>query len=118
MIVRMWDVNLVLSADAGYNIETSELLLDHGANVNAGDEWGITPLHYVAKDTCTAMAKLLIDRGAYVNAKTTGGLTSLYAASRNNRKAMTALLLANGADVNPKDNEGRPPVVCKRQRPH
>lgn len=44
-------------------------LLERGANPNAKDEYGWTPLHHAAKKGSVDIAKLLINKGANVNAK-------------------------------------------------
>src|SRR4030095_4402527 len=53
------------------DVNTVRLLLDHGADVNAFDSAGRTPLMYAAVSDLLAVdvVKLLIDRGADVNAK-------------------------------------------------
>ena len=51
----------------GTNLETIELLISRGANVNAIDDTHHTPLHMCNNKE---IAELLIDSGANVNAKT------------------------------------------------
>jgi len=52
-------------------MEIAELLIKHGADVNAKQENNITPLHLAAKNGQPAMLKLLIDNKADAHAKTT-----------------------------------------------
>ena len=40
------------------------LFLDHGANINCQNDWGMTPLHIAAKFGNLANIKLLLDKGA------------------------------------------------------
>jgi ankyrin repeat protein len=63
-------------------------LLDHGADANAVNLDGITPLIWGVRDD--AVANLLIDRGADVNAVSDGGISPLVAAA--GRASSTALI--------------------------
>jgi ankyrin repeat protein len=61
----------LLETAALADVNTVRLLLDHGADVNAFDPFGRSPLMYAAVSDLLALdvVKLLIDRGADVNAK-------------------------------------------------
>lgn len=50
------------------NTEIARLLIEHGANVNAADEYGISPLMSACDGGYVETARLLIERGADVNA--------------------------------------------------
>ena len=50
------------------------LLLAHGAEVNAQNTWGDTPLHIAAYFNALPVAELLIGRGANVQAKINANL--------------------------------------------
>jgi ankyrin repeat protein len=74
----------------------AKALLDKGADVNAADQDGITPLIWAVRDD--AIAGLLIDRGANVNAVSDGGIDALTAASgRATGAAVIRRLLDKGA---------------------
>ena len=83
--------------------DVAALLLANGADVNAKDSDGWTPLHSAAILDDKDMVGLLLANRADVNAKEHNGQTPLHYANR----AMAALLLANGADANAKDKEGK-----------
>ena len=49
--------------------------------MNAKDNFGRTPLHYVAKGGSLDIARLLVQKGAQVNATPTTGETPMHAGS-------------------------------------
>jgi ankyrin repeat protein len=59
------------------NIEAVKVLLASGADVNAINNDGETPLHIAAYSGMPDIAKLLLDAGADINAKTKEGKTPL-----------------------------------------
>ena len=76
-------------------LETTKFLIKKGADVNAKNKSGETPLFYVGN---LEIAKLLIENGADVNvANSWNGYTPLHNAEN---LEMVKLLIENGADVN------------------
>jgi ankyrin repeat protein len=63
------------SAVAGKHVEIAELLLKHGADVNAKQQNDLTPLHSAAANGHAAMVKLLVDNKADIHAKSSDGKT-------------------------------------------
>ncbi|RMG03466.1 MAG: ankyrin repeat domain-containing protein, partial [Acidobacteria bacterium] len=79
------------AARYGY-LEIARLLISSGANVNAKDQDGQTPLHEAAWYGNSGVAKLLISSRADLNAKNKNGKTPLGVASRNTREAIKEYL--------------------------
>ena len=89
------------------NKEIAELLIAKGADVNSRTIIGWTPL-FNAKNK--EIAELLIAKGADVNAKEKDGTTPLSNAASSDSKEVAELLIAKGADVNAKNNAGWTPL--------
>ena len=87
--------------------EVAQLLIDSGADVNAGAWDRSTPLHEAAARGRADVVRLLIANGANVNARNRIGWTPMDEAMREGRKAIVELLIANGADVNVNGSVGR-----------
>jgi len=67
----------LIDAAADGNIEVVKQLLAAGANVNAKNKWGGTPLHWAARGGHKEIVELLIAKGVNVNAKDDEGETPL-----------------------------------------
>lgn len=80
-----------------------EVLIKHGADVNAKSNYGFTALMEAAGRGHTEIVDALIKSGADVNAKDNDGWTALMEAA--NAK-VAELLIKHGADVNAKENDG------------
>lgn len=92
------------------NDEITLLLIEHGADVNARDKYGRTPL--IIKCMATNTLKLLIENGAVINAKDDSGWTALHkACDFNPKKETVAFLIANGADLNATTSDGDTPLM-------
>jgi ankyrin repeat protein len=85
------------------DIGIAELLLEHGADVNARSELLVSPLHAAAEENHADMVKLLIARGARLDATEAGGYTPLTRVSIKNRTDMIVLLKQNGAECQPEN---------------
>src|SRR5262245_37248130 len=97
---------------AGFgNLATVTLLLDRGAEVNAGNKRKSTPLFWCLNNE--SKVRVLLERGANVNAKSNDGRTPVYqAASMPNALPVLRLLLDKGGDANAKTLTGMTPLMA------
>jgi ankyrin repeat protein len=117
----VFTIGLGLTAVLG-NSKAVRLMLDRGADVNAVDPFGRTPLMYAAISDLLPVdtVKLLIERGADVNAASKhtragdAGLTVLDIARRNGPTPVVDLLLKHGA----RGSEEAPRRANRKQQPN
>jgi len=95
----------LLNAASSGNIVAAKKHLAAGADVNAKDIVGKTPLHWAAGNEGRQVAELLIANGADVNAQSEMG-TPLHFAAAFGHKEIAELLIAKGAGVNAKSDDG------------
>ena len=93
------------------NIEAVKKHLAAGADVNAIDHEGNTPLHHAVYNDQTEIIRLLIDKGAEVNGKRKAanhekGVAPLHTATWRSTIETIEFLIDNGADVNMKRADG------------
>jgi ankyrin repeat protein len=69
-----------------------KLLVDNGANLNAKNEVGMTPLYIASLMEDEDTVRLLLGKGADVNARTEDGTTALAAARLEKHRAIVRLL--------------------------
>ncbi|MDQ7827350.1 MAG: ankyrin repeat domain-containing protein [Candidatus Eremiobacteraeota bacterium] len=95
--------------------EIAKLLIAKGADVNARDEKGNTPLFEACQDLpgetqSKDLIKLLLDKGADINARNSKGKTLLHNAVLSGNDNEVKLLLSLGADGSIKDKSGNTPL--------
>ena len=84
-------------------------MLSKGANVNARNKYGGTPLvaTTVGIGDSPEVAKLLIIHGAKVNSRMEDGATALHRAVMNGQPEVLRVLLLEGADTTIKNDMGQ-----------
>lgn len=98
---------LVLAVAWGHK-DTASFLIQHGANIEAADGNGRTPLLLAVEDhRGLGLSELLIGAGSYVNATDNNGRTPLMAASRSGSWAVAEMLINGGARIDLTDREGK-----------
>ncbi|KAI8903082.1 ankyrin repeat-containing domain protein [Gorgonomyces haynaldii] len=85
-----------------HNLDIAKLLIDHGANVNARDTYGRTPLTNAVRAQNVVLCQYLMDHGARLG-DTSAFSAGLQAASRSNN-SLIKYLLESGAKI-PKVDE-------------
>jgi ankyrin repeat protein len=86
-------------------------LVQAGADVNAAQADGATPLHWAAYHGDVSMALLLLEAGADVAAANRNGSTPMWLAASQGDAAVIEALLENGADANEALPLGRRPLM-------
>ncbi len=84
--------------------------LDKGANINAKNEAGQTPLHSVAYKGDPERIRFMVEEGANIEARDFKGGTPLHWSVINGRVKNVRMLIALGANVNATDNKGATPM--------
>lgn len=85
-------------------------LLSAGADPDAQDNMGWTPLYRTAYREDPSLAAALLESGADVTLATARGETPLHAAAQQSRPATIVVLLEGGVDVNAPDGSGDTPL--------
>ncbi len=103
------DAELFQAAEIG-NLTRAEHSIATGANINARDALGRTPLFIAVLCAQSETATLLINRGADIDAQDFMGMSSLHAAAADGWAPLAQLLISRGADVNSRSGDGRTPL--------
>jgi ankyrin repeat protein len=85
-------------------------LLSVGADVNAKNDYGSTPLHWASLRGHVQVFKELLDHGANIEAKNAGGDTPLHDASWRGHLPAVKALLSGGANILAVTNRGELPI--------
>ncbi len=111
--------------NATRQVQTIQRLLDAGADINAQDRNGASPLHRAVRTRCAAAVKCLLERGSDARLKNRSGSTPFHLAVQNTGRGGTGTETAKAAQrqiihellslgVSPalKDGEGKSVLDC------
>ncbi|MGL4609157.1 MAG: ankyrin repeat domain-containing protein [Trueperaceae bacterium] len=101
------------------DVTALETTIAEGADINAQDQYGQTPLMYAASSSSnTDVLNALFKAGANLNAQTSSGWTALMYAARDSQSLDTLLWLMNAAaDPSLKNSEGQSAADLARSNP-
>ena len=92
------------SAAAGCNIDICKLLIEKGANLDAKDSMGYTPLYWAVLFSRIEIVQFLCDYGASVEARDNLGCTPLFLAVMRDDLPIVKELIERKADINARVN--------------
>lgn len=93
-----------------------KLFISRGADLNAKDGSGITPLSYTSLPYSRELSahkeisEILISHGARLDMTDDNGFTPLHWAASGGRIGVTEVLISHGADINARDDSGNTPL--------
>ena len=93
-------------------------MINAGADVNAKDKYGWTPLSCASRNGHLDVVIALMGAGADLNAKTNDGSTLLHFASYNGHTDIVTALINIGADINAKATDGDTPLLLASWNGH
>ena len=100
------------------DLESADLLIRAGANVNAANDLGATPLWMASQNGSQAMVRRLLEAGADPNRALLLGETPVLVASRSGSPDVVEQLLAHGADVDAQGARGQTALMWAGAQQH
>ena len=100
------------------SIETIDLLISRGIDVNMKDSYGTTPLQDAAKNGKKEVVEFLLSKGADINAESKESRSVLHYAVWGGSIEIMDLFISGGIDINIKDSHGVTPLhdAVKRKK--
>ena len=92
------------------HVEITRVLLEHGADREARDKNGWSPLERASDGGHAELVQVLLEYGAHANARDAKKRTPLYLASNWGKPAVVRALLEHGADVEARSNDYQTPL--------
>ena len=92
------------------NAESSKLLLECGAEIEAKDIHDQTALYYAAHGSSTECVQILLKHGAEIEARNNYLQTPLHCAARFSIKEFVQILLKHGAEIEARDRNNHTPL--------
>ncbi|HVN98020.1 MAG TPA: ankyrin repeat domain-containing protein [Syntrophorhabdaceae bacterium] len=96
----------LVSAARGGNIETVNMLLAKGLDVNVKDGKGYPIIILAAMNGHTETVKVLLDKGANINARGDHNSTALMLSAMGGHDETVKLLIDRGSDINAREDMG------------
>ncbi len=93
------------------NRAAMEMLVEHGADINATDITGMTPLHVAAMLGREAEAQWLLDHGARRDERDIFGDTPVHTAAVFGQGGVIQVLVQRGAPLTTANKEGKTPIM-------
>lgn len=93
-------------------------MLADGADANAANRYGVTPLALACANGNTVLVAALLEAGAHPDDEGNGGETPLMIAARTGRGGPVKALLEAGAEVNARDGKGQSALMWAAAEGH
>jgi hypothetical protein len=106
------------AATQGMNVGVMKVLVEHGANVNARNADGDTPVHWAAHCGHVGAIKELVALGVDINTPNNEGRTPAHMAAQEGHVNTIKVLVKLGANIAARDNAGYTPMHAATEGIH
>src|SRR5258708_22890506 len=99
------------------DVELVQVLLEHGADIEAQDDYGSTPIHLASFFGEVELVQVLLEHGAEIEARDNRRCTPIHLASDCGDVELVQLFLKQGADAEARDEDDGNPLetaMCER----
>lgn len=101
----------LIDAVCSASIDTVELLINNGADVDAKDNYGCTALMYAIENGNHVIAKMLVNKSIYIDIQNNYKETPLIIATIEGQKELVVYLLDRGANIEICDKYRHTPLM-------